>query len=215
MRNHVLNAVSVAVALATLAVPASPVHAAASAPFFARIGVGHVSPQGDGGALSGVPGGSVEAGNATTVAFTVGYMLTPKIGVELLGSLPFTHEVDGSGTLSAAGEVVEAKQLPPTLMAVFNPMPNANVRPYFGAGVNYTIFFDEEGKGVLAGTDVHLDNSFGPAIEAGVDVDLGGNWFANAAVWYMDIDTTATTAVGTADVAIDPFVVTLGVGTRF
>jgi hypothetical protein len=31
----------------------------------------------------------------------------------------------------------------------------------------------------------------------------------------MDIDTTATTAAGTAEVAIDPYALTLGVGSRF
>lgn len=213
MRNQLLNTV-VATFVAS-AIPVTPALAAADNPFFTRIGVGYISPTGESGALTGVPGGMVEAQDATSLAFTIGYMFTPMFGVELLGSLPFTHDIEGSGTLSGAGVVAEAKQLPPTLMAIFSPMPNSRVRPYVGAGVNYTFFFEEEGKGVLTGTDVHLDNSVGPALEAGLDIDVGKRWFINAAVWYMDIDTTATTAVGTAEVAIDPYALTIGVGSRF
>lgn len=201
--------------LASLTCITVSAQAASDTPFFARIGVGHVSPTGESDVLTGVPGGTVEAQDATTLAFTVGYMFTPMFGIELLGSLPFTHDIEGTGTLSGAGVVAEAKQLPPTLMAIFSPLPNSRIRPYVGAGVNYTFFFEEEGKGVLAGTDVHLDNSVGPALEAGLDIDLGNRWFINAAVWYMDIDTTATTAAGTAEVAIDPYALTLGVGSRF
>lgn len=38
-------------------------------------------------------------------------------------------------------------------------MPQAAVRPYVGAGVNYTYFFDEETKGAITGHAIDLNDS--------------------------------------------------------
>ena len=55
---------------------------------------------------------------------------------------PFSHSVSTPGL----GEVAKVKHLPPTLMAQYYfGDANSKVRPYVGAGINYTTFFDEEG----------------------------------------------------------------------
>jgi outer membrane protein len=64
-----------------------------------------------------------------------------------------------------------------------------------------------------------MNDSFGWAAQAGVDVDLTRKVFLNLDVKYIDIDTTArlqTTAVGTQQVKLhlDPFVVGVGLGFR-
>ena len=53
--------------------------------------------------------------------------------------------------------------------------------------------------------------------ELGVDIDVAPNWFVNAVVSYMDIDTKAKSNVlGTlGTVNIDPIVVGLNIGMRF
>ena len=87
-------------------------------------------------------------------------MLTDNWGVELLAATPFSHSVSTAGL----GEVAKVKHLPPTLMAQYYfGDANSKVRPYVGAGINYTTFFDEEGRGALAGTDVSVDSSWGMA----------------------------------------------------
>ena len=135
--------------------------------------------------------------------------------VEVLASLPFTHEIAGAGNLSGTDKVAEAKQLPPTVSLQYHFSPQGTTRPYVGAGINYTIFFDESTTGALAGTDISLDNSVGLTVQAGVDVDINKDWFWNADLRYISIETTADTALGSVDVDIDPWVFTLAVGTSF
>ncbi|MGK3947131.1 OmpW family outer membrane protein, partial [Streptomyces caeruleatus] len=73
-------------------------------------------------------------------------------GVELLAATPFSHSVKMGDT-----EVAKVKHLPPTLMAqyYFGDV-QSKVRPYVGIGVNYTTFFDEQGRGPLSNADVSL-----------------------------------------------------------
>ncbi|MBU2177572.1 MAG: outer membrane beta-barrel protein [Gammaproteobacteria bacterium] len=156
--------------------------------------------------------GELELDSDTQVGVTLTYMLTDQFGVELLAASPFTHKVSTKGL----GEVAEVSHLPPSLMAQYYfGQANSKIRPYIGAGLNYTIFFDEKGKGALAGTDVSLDNSFGLAAQVGVDVNFAENWFANASLWYMDINTDVHTTVGTFNADIDPITFMASVGYTF
>lgn len=202
-------------ALFALGFAASPVPALAvqQGDWLIRAGAGHVSPTGDGQSAAG----KVEADSATSLAVNFTYMLSDNLGVELLGALPFRHDIG----LEGAGTVGEAKQLPPTLILLYIFNPKSAVRYYAGAGLNYTTFFSEKTSGALAGADLRLDDSFGLALEAGVDVVLNKDMFFNASLWRMDINTEAEITAGGApvvpkfDVAIDPWVLTVGIGWRF
>ena len=95
-------------------------------------------------------------------------------------------------------------------------MPQSNIRPYVGLGINYTFFFNEETSGALTGTSLSLDSSWGVAGQVGIDIDVAPNWFVNADLRYIGIDTEAKldgVSIGTVD--INPWVVGLTVGTRF
>ena len=102
--------------------------------------------------------------------------------------------------------------------------PAADVRPYVGAGINYTLFSNEsadsELEALVGDTDIDLDDSVGLALVGGVDVDINQDWFFNASLWYIDIETTAELETALAgdlevDVDVDPWVVMVGVGTSF
>ncbi len=141
-------------------------------------------------------------------------MLKDNISIEVLGALPFSHDINATGAVT--GKVADTRQLPPTVSLQYHFKPKASVRPYVGLGLNYTTFFDINTTGALAGTRLELDDSFGLAAQAGVDMDINDKWFFNADVRYIDIETTATSSLlGTVDVSIDPWVFTLGVGTTF
>mgnify|MGYP001054889817 FL=1 len=204
-----------ALAIAALPCVSAPVFAQSAGDFLVRGGLGHVSPNEKSGDLGGVPGNQVSVGNDSSLALTLAYLLSDNVGVELVGALPFKHDIYGAAALAGAGKVGSTKHLPPTVLAQYYFNPKGAVRPYVGAGLNFTWFFGEKTTGALAGTELKLGNSWGLAGEAGVDIDLGGNWFANAAVWYMDIDTKARTALGDATVQIDPWVGFIGLGHRF
>jgi outer membrane protein len=196
-----------------LAATAVPAHAVQKGDWLIRVGIGNVAPNDSSSSFSGAPSIEVtDVSNSTNLAINFTYMATDNIGVELLGALPFEHDVSVTGL----GKVAEVKQLPPTLILLYNFAPKSSIRPYAGAGVNYTKFFDEKTVNALAGTDIELDSSTGLAIEAGIDVDINKQWYFNASVWRINIETTARSSVaGTADVTIDPTVLFLGAGMRF
>lgn len=188
-----------------------------------RFGVATVAPNDDSSTVEPTfgAGSGVQVDKDTTLGLTFVYMATDTIGVELVGALPFRHDIKGSGTLSAAGKLAETKQLPPTLLAQYYFNAGSNIRPYVGAGLNYTNFFSEKTAGALSGSSIKLSDSWGLAGEVGVDIDINNDWYVNLAAWYMDIDTEATIGVGAVpvenkiDVQIDPWVSFIGIGTRF
>jgi len=196
-----------------LAASVVPAHAVQKGDWLIRAGVGHVAPNDSSTQFSGAPTLKVsDVDSSTNVAVNFTYMMTDNVGIELLGALPFKHDISVTGL----GVVAEAKQLPPTLIVLYNFAPTSNVRPYAGAGINYTTFFSEETKGALAGTNISLDSSTGLAAEVGVDVDINKSMFFNTSLWYMNIETTArSSSAGNADVKINPWVLFVGVGWRF
>lgn len=146
-------------------------------------------------------------------------MITDNIGVELLAATPFEHKV-GTGP---TGNIATVKHLPPTLMAQYYfGGKEDKLRPYLGAGLNYTFFFDEKfnSTGKEAGlSDLDLSSSWGFAAQAGMDYMLDENWMLNASVWWMNIDTDVKFKAGEdrvkVDTRLDPFVFMFGVGYRF
>jgi len=151
------------------------------------------------------------------------YMATKNIGIELiLATSP--HDLDMTGALSSLNKSAESWLLPPTLLIQYHFMADGSIRPYVGAGVNYTISYAENASGSLetalgGGTDVSAGNSWGWAVQAGVDVDIDDRWFVNLDVKYVAIslDTTLTTGgvQRQTDVDINPIIVGVGVGYRF
>lgn len=157
-------------------------------------------------------GAALNVDDGYSLGFNVTYMVNPNIGVELIGALPFKHDIE----LSGAGKVASTYQLPPTLLVQYHFMPTSNIRPYAGIGLNYTFFWNEKTTGPLSGNSLSLDSSWGLAGELGIDVDVAPNWFVNATVSYMNIETDAKlNGVGIGTVDINPWVFGLNVGTRF
>ena len=180
-----------------------------------RIGASNVSPNDKSGDLSSAPGGKVGVDGDTQPSVNLTYMYSDNVGIEILAATPFKHDINGAGNLAGFGKVAETKQLPPTVSMQYHLNPSASTRPYAGIGLNYTTFFSEKTTGALAGTDIRLDDSYGLAAQVGVDVDISNDWFFNADVRYINIETTAHTALGNVDVEINPWVYTLAVGTKF
>lgn len=193
---------------AAFASPVAMAHQAGD--ILVRGGLAFVSPQTSSDNVLGT--GELEIDSNMQLGLTLSYMLTDNWGVELLAATPFSHSVSTAGL----GEVAKVKHLPPTLMAQYYfGDANSKVRPYVGAGINYTTFFDEEGRSALAGTDVSVDSSWGMAGQVGLDMAINDRWFVNASAWLIDIDTDVHTAVGTINTSIDPVAFMFGVGYRF
>lgn len=169
--------------------------------FLVRVGVSMVAPKSD-----NHPAVDVEDGTAVT--FNGTYFMTDQWAVELLAALPFKHDIDAKG----GPTIGETKHLPPTVSLQYHFTPNQPVRPYVGAGLNYTLLFEED----IDGASLSLGDSFGWAAQVGVDIDLTENMFLNAEIRYLDIDTKAKvngTSIGTVE--IDPMLYGINIGFRF
>lgn len=191
--------------------------------FIIRAGAATVSPNDSSGAVLNNPDLEFSVDSDTQLGLTFGYMLTDNISFEVLAASPFSHNISVNGL----GKVADTKHLPPTFMVQYYfGQANSDFRPYVGAGINYTVFFDESlnGTGKSAGlSDLSLDDSWGLAANIGIDYMINEDWFLNASVWYADIGTTAkykqtvggTTTQYSTDVDIDPWVFMIGGGYNF
>jgi len=170
-------------------------------------------------------GQGVTVDSDTIPELDITYMVSPNWGVELI--LGYSeHTVSGNKNNTALGDVATTKVLPPTVTLQYHFRPNADIRPYVGAGINYTYFFDEDVPSGTAlsspGDEVKLEDSWGLAVQAGVDIAINEDWFFNVDVKYIDMNTQANytnvLAPGTdANVKVDinPLVWGVGIGRRF
>jgi len=139
-------------------------------------------------------------------------MMTDVWGVEVLAALPFSHDIE----LADGGtRVGETKHLPPVVSLQYHFPVDGAFSPYAGVGLNYTLFFDEETAGPIAGTDLDLDASFGVAAQLGFDYQVTEKLFVNLDARWIDIDTDAKLdGEALETVEIDPLVYSLTLGWR-
>ncbi|WP_247894482.1 OmpW/AlkL family protein [Azospirillum sp. B510] len=173
--------------------------------------------------------GSAKVGNDFIPEVDFSYFFTDNIAAELIAGTS-RHRVKGN-LISAVGgstEVGKVSLLPPTLTLQYHFLPKERISPYVGAGVNYTLFYNEDAannpnSAGLRITDTNYKNRFGWALQAGVDVALTGNWSLNVDVKkiFLKTDVTANARLGAAvvpvssKVTLDPWLVGVGVGYRF
>ena len=152
---------------------------------------------------------NVGVNNAIVPELDFTYMIRDYLGVELILATS-RHQVTSSlGNLGGVGV------LPPTILLQYHFNHQGRIRPYVGAGVNYTLFYN---NGLNAGgQSISIDNhSFGPAVQAGVDVQITKRLYVNADIKKIWMKTGASLngqSLGTLH--IDPLVVGLGVGMKF
>ncbi len=98
----------------------------------------------------------------------------------------------------------------------FSDLPG--FRQYLGAGLNYTRFSDVSFN-AAANTALQPSikkNSFGFALQAGVDVPVGGGWLLNADAKKVQLATDVSSfGSKVGNFAVDPWLLSLGFGRRF
>lgn len=173
------------------------------------------------------PAGKAGLDSDTQLGVTLTWMLSERWGVEVLAATPYTHTITFAGDLAGLGDLAQVKHLPPTLsLQYYFETGNPAFAPYAGAGLNYTKMLETSatpnGRRVLdsVGTGgnhaIEADDSVGYSLQLGLDLELDRKWLLNAAIWYMDIDTTVEVSnLLKVDVAIDPWVYMVGIGLRF
>ena len=135
------------------------------------------------------------------------YFFNKNIAAELILTVPQRH------TLSAGGTAIGSlKHLPPSLLVQYHFTDAPGFKPYVGAGVNYTRFSSIR---LPAGVDVDR-NSFGGALQLGVDIPVAKDVYLNFDVKKVYIKTDVSAAgnkIGTFKV--DPVLFGIGLGWWF
>lgn len=156
---------------------------------------------------SSIPGLDVDSAWWGEVDVT--YFFTKNVALELIAAWN-KHEVTLNGT--SLGKV---GVLPPTLTLQYHFTDLGAWKPYVGAGINYTYFYEND----LANNTLHIkDNSWGAALQVGLDYEFQKNWNLNFDVKYVwmstDVIVNATGAnLGSLD--INPWIFGIGVRYRF
>src|SRR3990167_1394640 len=172
----------------------------------------------------GLPAGTqTKADDNVVPALAVEYYVTDKLSLETIAGVT-QHDVDGRGALAGAGLVSDARIVPATLTVKYHFGKEGGVQPYIGVGPSYFIFIDEKPgatAGALGATRQKIDDKFGAALQAGVDVPVNDKGLAvtfDAKRYFLR--PTARWFAGTTEVLrtkhkLDPWVISAGVAFRF
>lgn len=198
-------------------------------PWMIRVRALGVLPDGSGSSVrvSGVaalssPNSGLSIGDAVVPELDISYFFTPNIAAELILGVT-RHSIGGTGALDGLN-VGKAWLLPPTATLQYHFTEFGAFKPYIGAGVNYTVFFNQDAANTtvngLAVTNLHISNSFGAAVQFGFDYMLDKHWGVNVDVkkLWLRPDYSATvnnTIAVTGRANIDPWLVGTGLTYKF
>lgn len=181
-----------------------------------KVGVSGVLP--DESASISTIGGDVNISDEYVPTTQIEWFFNDQVSAELLCCMA-RHDVVAVNTSLGDVNLGKISHFPPTLTLKYHFNTDGVLQPYVGAGVNYTLFFDDKVPSGGPVTSIDYDSSFGGALQAGVDWKLNDHWSLNADVRKVWINTDVTIMAGAtqinADVDINPLIVTLGTGYRF
>ncbi len=162
-----------------------------------------------------IPGADADVSTEVIPALTLSYFFNKNLAVELFCCFA-KHQIDAAGSIAGLGEIGDTWIFPPALTLQYHFDEMGGFKPYVGAGLQYIHFFDESSS-LGAGTGLDIDDAVGFTLQAGVDISIGGGWYLNADVKKTWINTEANwTGTGiSADVDLDPWIISAGLGYRF
>ncbi|MFZ5546118.1 MAG: OmpW/AlkL family protein [Pseudomonadota bacterium] len=190
---------------------------AQSSPWLVRVRALNIDPANQSGPIPAlaVPADAVQVKGRVIPELDITYFFTKQLSAELV--LAFT-KLDARVTSSAAGafDAGSFKALPPTLTVQWHFLPDGQFRPYVGAGLNYTRLSSVKLGNAVTGP-LDLDRtSIGPAMQAGIDIGLGGPWSLNVDVKKVWIETDLKSGGSKlSKLKVDPVLIGIGVGYRF
>jgi outer membrane protein len=177
------------------------------------------------------PGANIDAKNVETLYLGYVRRLSSHFDVELTLGYPPLQKTVGKGpaTLGSVpynGQVIAtARWLAPTVLVEYMFLDeNSKFRPYIGAGVNYTNFYDRDstaqGNAASGGpTRLSLTSSVGPAGTVGLAYNIAGNWnmYASYSISRVTTDLRANTAgvIRTTHISFGPQALVVSVGYSF
>ncbi|KXF76702.1 hypothetical protein ATN84_11740 [Paramesorhizobium deserti] len=171
----------------------------------------------DKGSVDQIPGSDLSYSDSVVPELDITYYFTDNLAAELILGTTKAN-IDGDGTIGGLGKIGEVWVLPPTLTLQYHFTNFGAFKPYVGAGVNYTIFYNQDGTGALR--DLDVKNTFGAALQVGFDYMIDEHWGLNFDVKkiFLKPNFDATLADGTrisGEAKLDPWLIGAGVTYRF
>ncbi|GBD47930.1 OmpW/AlkL family protein [Methylopila sp. Yamaguchi] len=144
------------------------------------------------------------------------YFFTPNLAIEVI-CCASKHSIKGRGALKGLN-VGDTWVIPATVTAQYHFTNFGKFKPYVGVGVNYSIYFNEDGAGPTV-RRLNLKNSVGVAGQIGFDYMIDEHWGVNVDVKKIYMEPKISLAAGGANVhgraKINPWVIGTGVTYRF
>lgn len=169
----------------------------------------------NGGSVQGI-GGTPEASNSASPLLDFTYFFTPNIAFNVIAA---TTRHDVRVRNSAVGNVSlgHVWALPPTFTVQYHPMPTSRFSPYVGLGLNFTVFYGNNGGMPGVVNRVRLDPTVGVAPSIGFNYEITPNWVANLDLkWVlMQPDVSVNSGAIRARADINPFVLGATIRYRF
>jgi outer membrane protein len=172
-----------------------------------------------------LPGSTIDIKSASALFFTAAYMITDDISVEVLGGLPYKHDIIGTGAAQGVGKIGSIHQISPTVMLQYRFMPaDAPFRPYIGAGPTFAKFYGSKGSAALTAvtnpggppTTIGGDTEWGATTEVGLNYKIDKHWFVDAALMKTFINTKAKLSTGqTTKARLNPVAINASIGYAF
>lgn len=187
-----------------------------SNPWMVRLRALYIDPYASSSQLPIINGEVTHISSEVIPELDISYFFNHYLAAELILGTS-RHSVEATGTTLGNVDLGHVNLLPPTLTLQYHFLPNSMINPYVGAGINYTYFYNVD-NGPTA-TSIKYSNSFGPALQAGVDVFLDKHWAINFDVKKIFIESSVhVVALGTVldtQVKINPMVYGVGIGYHF
>ncbi len=198
-----------------MAPPEATVDFAAKSPWQIRVrGLGVMT--NDSGFVDGIAGSDLSSSDTVVPELDISYFFTDNIAAELILGTTYSN-VKAEGSIAGLGKVGKTWLLPPTVTLQYHFTDFGAFKPYVGAGVNYTLFYNQSGSGDFTNLDVK--NKLGAALQVGFDYMLDDHWGVNFDVkklflepeWKVDYKGAPLTGKA----KLDPWLVGAGVTYRF
>ncbi|MER9344786.1 OmpW family protein [Mesorhizobium sp. M0601] len=169
----------------------------------------------DSGYVNAVSGSGLSYSDTVIPELDISYFFTDNIAAELILGTTYAN-IGSQGTIGGLGKIGKVWLLPPTLTLQYHFTNFGAFKPYVGAGVNYTIFYNQDAGSADA---LKVKNTFGTALQVGFDYMVDQHWGVNFDVKKLflkpDFDVTVAGAKLTGKAALDPWLIGAGVTYRF